>query len=74
MRFFLEKPLYSCTFALPKKGIPSGRDSAGFIKTKDMSKLHFTTKHANAATVQHNWYVKLRQFSVVRTKPITRLT
>jgi len=23
----------------------------------NMSKLHFTTKHANAATVQHNWYV-----------------
>ena len=22
-----------------------------------MSNLHFTTKHANAATVQHNWYV-----------------
>ena len=22
-----------------------------------MSKLHFTTKHANAATVQHNWYI-----------------
>lgn len=22
-----------------------------------MSKLHFTTKHANAATVQRNWYV-----------------
>ena len=22
-----------------------------------MSKLHFTTKHANAATVQHSWYV-----------------
>jgi large subunit ribosomal protein L13 len=22
-----------------------------------MSKLHFTTKHANSATVQHNWYV-----------------
>src|SRR5688572_24939248 len=22
-----------------------------------MSHLHFTTKHANAATVQHNWYV-----------------
>ena len=22
-----------------------------------MSKFHFTTKHANAATVQHNWYV-----------------
>ena len=28
-------------------------------KTKNyfMSKLHFTTKHANAATVQRNWYV-----------------
>src|SRR3982750_2743217 len=24
---------------------------------KQMSKLHFTTKHANAATVQRNWYV-----------------
>jgi large subunit ribosomal protein L13 len=22
-----------------------------------MSKLHFTTKHANAATVKHDWYV-----------------
>jgi len=22
-----------------------------------MSKLHFTTKHANEATVQHNWYI-----------------
>lgn len=22
-----------------------------------MSKLHFTTKHANSASVQHNWYV-----------------
>jgi large subunit ribosomal protein L13 len=26
-------------------------------KTIFMSKLHFTTKHANAATVQRNWYV-----------------
>jgi large subunit ribosomal protein L13 len=33
------------------------RDSAGSLKQKYMSKLHFTTKHANAATVQHNWYV-----------------
>jgi large subunit ribosomal protein L13 len=24
---------------------------------KSMSKLHFTTKHANAATVQRKWYV-----------------
>ena len=26
-------------------------------KFQTMSKLHFTTKHANAATVQRNWYV-----------------
>ncbi len=26
-------------------------------KIKKMSKLHFTTKHANEATVTHNWYV-----------------
>ena len=26
-------------------------------KNFNMSKLHFTTKHANAATVQHDWYV-----------------
>ncbi|MCW3118536.1 MAG: ribosomal protein [Chitinophagaceae bacterium] len=26
-------------------------------QTNSMSKLHFTTKHANAATVQRNWYV-----------------
>ena len=57
--FFL-KP-YSSTFALPKWAtglavvfitIPGkGR------KTNRMSKLHFTTKHANAASVQRNWYV-----------------
>ena len=27
------------------------------LKNKKMSKLHFTTKHANEATVTHNWYV-----------------
>jgi len=27
------------------------------IKKQIMSKLHFTTKHANEATVQRNWYV-----------------
>ena len=27
------------------------------IKFSIMSKLHFTTKHANAATVQRNWFV-----------------
>ena len=26
-------------------------------KNFQMSNLHFTTKHANAATVQHDWYV-----------------
>jgi large subunit ribosomal protein L13 len=30
---------------------------AGYIKKQIMSKLHFTTKHANEATVQRNWYV-----------------
>jgi large subunit ribosomal protein L13 len=28
-----------------------------FKRNNKMSKLHFTTKHANAATVQRNWYV-----------------
>jgi large subunit ribosomal protein L13 len=33
-------------------------DSSTFhLKQKQMSKLHFTTKHANAATVQRNWFV-----------------
>ncbi len=27
------------------------------LKKETMSKLHFTTKHANEATVTHNWYV-----------------
>ena len=34
------------------------RDSESLHKKqKIMSKLHFTTKHANAATVQRDWYV-----------------
>ena len=34
-------------------------DNAGRrnLKKIKMSKLHFTTKHANEATVTHNWYV-----------------
>ena len=34
-------------------------DNAGRrkLKKRKMSKLHFTTKHANEATVTHNWYV-----------------
>ena len=27
------------------------------LKNRIMSKLHFTTKHANAATVKHGWYI-----------------
>src|SRR5205814_6812358 len=27
------------------------------LKKRTMSKLHFTTKHANEATVKHDWYV-----------------
>ena len=42
---------YLCT---PFKN--SHRDSGG-DKKNQMSKLHFTTKHANEATVQRTWYV-----------------
>lgn len=45
------------TFALPKNRVPSCWDSDSITKKNYMSKLHFTTKHANAATVQRNWYV-----------------
>lgn len=31
--------------------------AAGSSKKRTMSKLHFTTKHANAATVKHDWYI-----------------
>ena len=27
------------------------------LKNRIMSKLHFTTKHANAATIKHGWYI-----------------
>lgn len=40
-------------FALPKIKARDG----GQNKNQIMSKLHFTTKHANEATVQRNWYV-----------------
>lgn len=33
------------------------RDGGKIHKKKRMSNLHFTTKHANAATVQRAWYV-----------------
>ena len=41
-------------FALPKN---NGWDGGQQTKNKLMSNLHFTTKHANEATVQRNWYV-----------------
>ena len=43
------------TFALHLKLISPGM--AERCKKEQMSKLHFTTKHANSATVKHNWYV-----------------
>ena len=33
------------------------RSSQLIAQSQKMSKLHFTTKHANEATVQRNWYV-----------------
>jgi len=33
------------------------RDSGNLKQKITMSKLHFTTKHANEATVTRNWYV-----------------
>lgn len=38
-------------------GYSSRWDSAGSLKFYKMSQLHFTTKHANEATVQRNWYI-----------------
>jgi large subunit ribosomal protein L13 len=51
----LENQLTGLTFAL--QIFKRSRDGGNFIKRKTMSKLHFTTKHANAATVKHDWYV-----------------
>jgi large subunit ribosomal protein L13 len=49
--------LITPTFAaqINKPGI--ARDGGNTHKKQVMSKLHFTTKHANAATVQRTWYV-----------------
>jgi large subunit ribosomal protein L13 len=45
---------YLCVpFSNPFDPGMAGRD----LNLNSMSKLHFTTKHANAATVQRNWYV-----------------
>lgn len=41
------------TFAIQKIKVPGWR----YKNYNRMSKLHFTTKHANEATVQRNWYV-----------------
>jgi large subunit ribosomal protein L13 len=45
------------TFAAPINKPGAARDGGGSHKNQVMSKLHFTTKHANAATVQRTWYV-----------------
>src|SRR6188474_1282915 len=39
------------------KSASSSKFVASSSKLFLMSHLHFTTKHANAATVKHNWYV-----------------
>ena len=51
----MENQLFELTFAL--QIFKRSRDGGNIIKRKTMSKLHFTTKHANAATVKHDWYV-----------------
>ena len=49
--------MFCVLYPLPSQPfLKTRRDSAG-KQLSIMSKLHFTTKHANAATVQHNWYV-----------------
>lgn len=58
-KYFLTNCLFgdwNHTFALHLKYYFS-RVGGGIAKKELMSKLHFTTKHANAATVKHNWYV-----------------
>jgi large subunit ribosomal protein L13 len=49
----------SALFRLPLPSIlPGWRDSDSLQKKiLTMSKLHFTTQHANEATVTHNWFV-----------------
>jgi len=48
--------MQALTFAVLK--IMAAGIAMAFTKNKkQMSKLHFTTKHANAATVQRDWYV-----------------
>lgn len=56
--------MVSTNFAVPyKRGVPPGwrgiliNPDTAVRKKEKMSKLHFTTKHANAASVQRNWYV-----------------
>src|SRR6476620_9711572 len=52
----LEHTLYSTYLCTPFKK-PAGIAAGFMLKKRTMSKLHFTTKHANEATVQRNWYV-----------------
>jgi large subunit ribosomal protein L13 len=37
--------------------LPQANSLQAKAKKQTMSKLHFTTKHANEATVKHDWYV-----------------
>ena len=50
-----QQQAYLCDPLLKTEFFNKPRD--GVEKQQTMSKLHFTTKHANEATVQRNWYV-----------------
>jgi large subunit ribosomal protein L13 len=61
LKFFVQTFGRKPVAALPsppiyKPGVVRDGDGAHFKKLV-MSKLHFTTKHANAATVQREWFV-----------------
>ena len=56
--FWLKSKLtpYLCSPKISEFISATGGDSPGCkLKNNNMSKLHFTTKHANAATVIRNW-------------------
>lgn len=42
---------------MPAQNHTPGLAEGSNLNCNKMSKLHFTTKHVNAATVQRNWYV-----------------
>lgn len=57
MRALAFPQVYSPTFALPNASVRIFTAGMAANKKSIMSKLHFTTKHANEASVQRTWYV-----------------